>query len=193
MDIGALKTVMLQLGLIMDNECSDNTPIRWAKAMNHYVQPYEPKKDLSKAFNEPSSGITSAHGDYAHSLVIQTNIPYRALCAHHLLPVLGIAHVGYVPKDKVVGLSKLARLVYGISHRAPSLQEHVGIAIAEALMEHLGCMGSMCIINAEHACMACRGIEEPGVQTVTSCIRGIFTKRDSLRSEFLQIVQMNTE
>ncbi len=186
--VQAMQHVLEALDIDGTDENFRDTPTRFVKVLMHYFQPYNPKDDLSKQFND-SEG--HAGNTYAHSLIVQTNIPYRALCAHHLMPVLGIAHVAYIPKQKVVGLSKLARLVYGISHREPSLQEHVGHAVADCLMKHLEAHGAMCVINAEHGCMSCRGVEEPGVATITSAIRGAFVENDAARSEVLQLIQMN--
>ena len=127
-------------------------------------------------------------------MVVQVGIPFRACCAHHLLPVLGQAHVGYIPKDRVVGLSKLARIVYGISHRMPSLQEDVCDEITEALMKYLLPVGAMCVISCEHSCMAARGVEEATgcVQTVTSSIKGIFQENYEAREEFYHLIARGT-
>jgi len=164
------------------------TADRWTKFLLDYLQPYDPKKDLEVTFPLQRKPMSV----YDRAMVVQTGIPYRAVCAHHLLPVLGIAHVGYIPSDHVVGLSKLTRLVYGISHSSPSLQEDVCDSITHALMEHLGAQGAICVVSAEHGCMAARGVEEASglVQTVTSSIAGVFANDNKARQEFYKLVEL---
>ena len=166
----------------------DGTPARWVKYLEAYTQEYRPHDDLGTTF--PLKG---AAGDvYDRAMIVQVGIPYRAVCAHHLLPVLGTAHVGYIPEDRVVGLSKLTRLVYGLSHRMPSLQEDVCHAITATLMHHLKPIGAMCVISAEHGCMAARGVEEATgqVQTVTSSVKGAFIEKVDAREEFYRLVSL---
>lgn len=187
LELEVFEGILHNMGALIDEECAENTPTRWLKMIQHYCQPYDCAADLAKAFEDPEElGDT-----YRHGMVVQTNIPYRALCAHHLAPVLGVAHVGYIPQKKVVGLSKLARVVYGVSHASPSLQEHVGAVTVKALMTHLKPLGAMAIIDAEHGCMACRGVEEHHVQTVTSHVAGVFQDQHETRTEFYDIVKMN--
>ena len=178
--------ILKALGLDLDDENFKDTSVRWTKYMKSYLQPYTPQLDLEKAVYE------NVRSEYSHAMVVQAGIPYRAMCAHHLLPVLGTAHVAYIPREKVVGLSKLSRLVYGISHRLPSLQEHVGNEIVDALMQHLKPLGAMCVISAEHGCMAARGVEEATgqIKTVTSSIRGVFIEKHETRAEFYSLVGM---
>lgn len=171
----------------LENENFKDTPKRWLKYLTHYLQKYDPKEDLSKAFTNKQQN--ERNDKYAHAMVIQVGIPYRACCAHHLLPVLGTAQVGYIPREKVVGLSKLARVVYGFSHATPSLQEDIGNHVVDALMEHLNPLGAMCVISATHGCMECRGVEEPNVATVTSSLRGVF-KVAVVRQEFYSLCQI---
>ena len=189
----ALENVLCALGLpIGGDENFDNTAHRWLKSVAHYMQPYDPKADLGVTF--PVEGVQDDDGFdssvFDSGMVVQSNIPYRALCAHHLLPVLGTAHVGYLPTKRVVGISKLARLVYGISHSMPSLQEDVGFKIAFALENYLETVGSICVISAEHGCMACRGTEEHGVKTNTASLRGAF-KLPEVRQEFYSLLNIN--
>ena len=188
----ALENVLVNLGLpIGTDENFDRTSERWLQAIAHYMQPYDPKADLGVTFP-----VEDAHVDpddpsiFDCGMVVQSNIPYRALCAHHLLPVLGTAHVGYLPNARVVGISKLARLVYGVSHAMPSLQEDVGHKIATALVGYLNSAGSICVISAEHGCMGCRGTEEHGVKTNTAALRGEFTKTE-VRQEFYSLLNIN--
>ena len=167
-----------------------HTAGRWVKYLESYTQSYAPTKDLGTTF--PLKG--AAQDVYDRAMIVQVGIPYRAICAHHLLPVLGTAHVGYVPKDRVVGLSKLSRLVYGLSHVMPSLQEDVCHAITQHLMQHLKPIGAMCVISAEHGCMAARGVEEASgcIQTVTSSVKGVFVEQTESREEFYRLVALGS-
>ncbi len=178
-----MERLLQALGIDLRDQNFKDTPKRWIKFLMEFMQPYDPKDDLSKAFDEKVRGI------YKHALIVQTNIPFQAVCAHHLVPVLGRAHIGYVPKNRVVGLSKLTRLVWGISHRAPSLQEDVGNMIVDALIKHLHAIGAVCVITAEHGCMACRGVAQQEIKTITSSIRGAFIEDSDLRQEFYALLE----
>ncbi len=183
-----IQVVLNTLGLTPDNENFTDTARRFLGYLVHYTQEYDPSADLQTTFPAKRTSI----GIYDRALVVQVGIPYRAICAHHLLPVLGTAHVRYCPKDRAVVLSKLTRLVYGISHQIPSLQEDVCDEITDALMTHLEPVGAMCVITAEHGCMSARGVEEaPGcVTTVTSSIKGAFQQDFSAREEFYRLVDL---
>ena len=154
---------------------------RWLNVIKTYTQEYDPVVHLGVTFPKVNKGAGA--GKFDSSFVLQRNIPFRGLCAHHLLPVLGVAHVAYIPKDKLVGLSKLARVVYGYSHHMPSTQEQVGEWIVEALQAHLEPLGSAVVIDAEHTCMSARGVQEPGVTTTTAALRGVFTSDAAARAE----------
>jgi len=167
-----------------DDPNFQETPLRWVKFLQEFNLQYDPETVLGATFDAPVSNT------YDHSMVVQPNIPLRAVCAHHLLPILGHAHVGYIPEAKVVGLSKLARHVYGVSHVAPSLQENICNTVTELMMKHLKPLGVMCVIAAEHGCMACRGVEEPGVKTVTSSVKGVFIDKIEAREEFYRLVNL---
>ena len=108
-------------------------------------------------------------------------------CEHHLLPMIGKAHVGYIPNGKVVGLSKLARLVEGYSRR-PQLQERLTAQVADALHEGLGARGAIVVVEADHLCMTVRGVQKPGSVTVTSAVRGIYAKDQRTRQEAMSLI-----
>ena len=179
-------TILAASGINLDDPNFTRTPERWLKYLAHYCQAYDPKKDLGVTF--PPTGAET----YENAMIVQVGIPFRAICAHHLVPVLGTAHVGYIPQKNVVGLSKLSRLVYGVSHATPSLQEDVCNSITDHLMSHLDPLGAMCVISAEHGCMAARGVEEATgcVSTVTASIKGIFIERSEVRSEFYDLIKV---
>lgn len=121
-------------------------------------------------------------------MVILKDIPFYSLCEHHFLPFHGVAHVGYVPEGKVVGISKLARVVELFAKR-PQLQERLTGQIADCIMDALQPDGVAVVVEAEHLCMTMRGVKKPGSRMVTSAMRGHFKKRSVTRAEFLALVQ----
>lgn len=121
-------------------------------------------------------------------MVILKDIPFYSVCEHHFMPFHGIAAVGYIPDGRIVGLSKLARLVEAYARR-PQVQEQLTGQIADTLMEALEPDGVAVIIEAEHLCMTQRGVKKPGARMVTSATRGLFRNNDVTRSEFLSLVR----
>lgn len=181
-----MQVLLKAMGLPVDtDENFTRTATRFLRYVEAYRQDYDTKRDLGTTFPLKRD----LDNIYDRSIVVQVGIPYRAVCAHHLLPVLGTAHVGYLPGGRVVGLSKLTRLVHGITHRMPSLQEDVCDEITHALMEHLEPEGAMCVISAEHGCMAARGVAESSIKTVTASVKGIFQENTEAREEFYHLIE----
>lgn len=136
---------------------------------------------------EPRSHLKTVFHERYDEVVLLRDISFHSLCEHHLLPFTGRAHVAYLPDGKVVGLSKLARLVDGYARR-PQVQERLTTQIADALMEELNPIGAACVIEATHTCMTIRGAQKPGAIMVTSALRGIFKENPSSRSEILTLM-----
>jgi GTP cyclohydrolase I len=128
-------------------------------------------------------GFEVAHDE----MVILRNIPFYSMCEHHFLPFHGEAHVGYVPDGRIVGISKLARVVEAFARR-PQVQEQLTSQIAETIMESLRPDGVAVVIEAEHLCMTMRGVKKPGSRMVTSAMRGEFRQSSVTRAEFLSLV-----
>ena len=127
--------------------------------------------------------------EVAHDeMVLLRNIPFYSMCEHHFLPFHGEAHVGYIPDGRVVGISKLARVVEGFARR-PQIQEQLTSQIAEAIMAGLQPDGVAVVIDAEHLCMTMRGVKKPGARMVTSAMRGDFRQSAVTRAEFLSLVR----
>ena len=120
-------------------------------------------------------------------MVILRNIPFYSMCEHHLLPFHGEAHVGYLPDGRVVGISKLARVVEAYARR-PQMQERLTSQVAETVMEALEADGVAVVVEAEHLCLTMRGVRKPGSRMVTSAMRGQFKRSSVTRSEFLALV-----
>jgi GTP cyclohydrolase I len=140
---------------------------------------------------DDDEGELLTHQDSIDQVVCQTDIPYIGCCPHHLLPVIGVAHIAYIPCKRIVGLSKLSRLVHAVSHERPELQERVTNRTAELLQDYLKPLGVAVIFTAEHCCMAARGIRQPGIKTITSCMRGVFLEKEAPRQEFLSLIAQN--
>lgn len=120
-------------------------------------------------------------------LVLVRDISFNSMCEHHLLPFMGVAHVGYLPNGKVAGLSKLARVVEEISHR-PQVQERMTHQIADLMASELDAKGVVVVLEATHTCMTIRGIRKPGSLTVTSAVRGLFKSNVSSRAEVMALI-----
>lgn len=137
---------------------------------------------------DPLSVLSKGFSEDHKEMVILKDIPFYSMCEHHFLPFHGSAHVGYVPEGRIVGVSKLARVV-DIVARRPQLQERLTSQVADAIMEGLRPDGVAVVIEAEHLCMTMRGVQKPGARMITSAIRGGFRRRGVTRSEFLSLVQ----
>jgi GTP cyclohydrolase I len=151
---------------------------------------------MADMYEELFSGLTIDPGDYlkvgfeeSHKeMVILRDIPFSSTCEHHLLPFIGKAHVGYIPAGRIVGLSKLARVVEAYARR-PQLQERLTSQIADTIVETLNPRGAGVVIEAQHFCMIARGVKKPGSTMVTSAMRGIFRTNPPTRSEFLDFIR----
>ncbi|MHB8573846.1 MAG: GTP cyclohydrolase I FolE [Dehalococcoidia bacterium] len=151
---------------------------------------------IAEMYGEIFAGLYLEPRDYLNVLfeeghdemVILKDIPFYSLCEHHFMPFHGVAHVGYIPEGKVVGISKIARVVEGFAKR-PQVQERLTCQIADCIMEALIPDGVAVVVEAEHLCMTMRGVKKPGSRMITSAMRGHFKKRAVTRSEFLALVQ----
>jgi GTP cyclohydrolase IA len=174
----AVREILLAIGEDPDREGLKNTPSRVGRA---YVElmaglSEDPRRHLKTVFHEKYDEV-----------VLLRDIEFHSLCEHHLLPFTGRAHVAYLPDGKVVGLSKLARLVEGYARR-PQVQERLTMQIADALMEELAPIGAACVIEAVHTCMTIRGAKKHGSTMVTSALRGIFKENPASRAEVLSLI-----
>jgi GTP cyclohydrolase I len=124
-------------------------------------------------------------------MVIVKDIPFTSMCEHHLLPFTGVAHIAYIPNGKVVGLSKLARVVEDVSKR-PQVQERMTQTIADLMDKELKCSGVAVFLQAEHSCMSIRGVKKHGCTTITSVLRGVFKTNLSTRAEVLSLINQKS-
>ena len=173
-----LLTAMIYLGEDPLREGLEDTPRRVAKAWLELMSGYH---------QDPADIFTTFEKDGYEDLVIVKDIPFYSMCEHHLLPFFGHVHIGYIPHERIVGLSKLARLVEIYSHRL-QVQERLTRQVAEELFERLEADAVMVVVEAEHLCMAMRGVAKPGTLTITSAVRGHFVDDSVLRGEFLSLI-----
>jgi len=174
----AVREILLAVGEDPDREGLKKTPSRVARSYRELMAGLrtDPREYLKTVFHEPYDEI-----------VLLRDIEFHSLCEHHLLPFTGRAHVAYLPAGKVVGLSKLARLVEGFARR-PQVQERLTTQIADALMDELMPTGAACVIEAVHTCMTIRGVKKHGSVMVTSALRGIFKDNPASRAEILSLM-----
>src|SRR5438552_217365 len=174
----AVREILISIGENPDREGLIRTPSRVARAYAELMAGLseDPRVHLKTVFNERYDEV-----------VLLRDIEFHSLCEHHLLPFTGKAHVAYLPGGKVVGLSKLARLVEGYARR-PQVQERLTTEIADALMSELQPIGAACVIEATHTCMTIRGAKIPGSVMVTSALRGIFKENPASRAEILSLM-----
>jgi len=176
----AVRELLAAVGEDVDREGLKSTPARVARAFS---------EQFSGLYTEPDEVLATVFSENHSEMVLIRDIPMYSTCEHHLVPFFGHAHLGYIPgaSGQVTGLSKLARLVEGYSKR-PQVQERLTTQIAEALMRRLNPAGAIVVIEAEHLCMAMRGIRKPGAVTTTSAVRGVFETQASTRAEAMSLI-----
>ncbi len=174
----AVKTILKNIGEDVNREGLVDTPKRVYKAYKYFTKGYEqdPKEVLNQALFKSSN----------NEMVIVRDIEFYSLCEHHLLPIIGRAHIAYIPDGKVVGLSKIPRLVEVYARRL-QIQERLTEQIAEVINDIIEPKGVGVVLQARHMCMEMRGVEKSNSSTITSALRGIFLK-DKTRKEFFDII-----
>jgi GTP cyclohydrolase I len=174
----AVREILLAVGEDPDREGLRETPERVARMYAELFSGLhrDPRQLLEKTFTEKYN-----------EMVTVNDIGFDSLCEHHLLPFMGKAHVAYIPNGKIVGLSKLARVVEGLSRR-PQVQERMTEQIADLLMTELDAQGVGVILEATHTCMTIRGVRKSGSVMTTSAMRGVFLTNQSTRTEFMSHV-----
>ena len=177
----AVRVLIEWAGDDPDREGLLETPRRVAKSYRELFAGYEiePKDYLARTFEEV--------GGY-DNLVVLKNIPVVSFCEHHMLPFIGTAHVGYLPNDRVVGISKMARVVQGFARRL-QIQEKLTAQVAEAIQDVLQPKGVGVVIISEHSCMTMRGVNTPGSRLTTSTMLGVLRDDPRTRQEFLELVR----
>jgi GTP cyclohydrolase I len=175
----AVREIIEALGDDPDREGLAETPQRVAA---FYAEVFD------GLHRDPGDVVDAFFGDeHYQEIVMVREIPFYSMCEHHLVPFHGQAHVAYIPRGRVTGLSKLARLVEGFARR-PQMQERLTAQVADALNDRLEPLGVMVVVEAEHLCMSMRGVRKPGAKTVTSAVRGIMETQSATRAEAMALL-----
>ena len=176
----AVRQILLDIGEDPDRQGLQKTPYRVAKMY----------KELTRGYHQdPHKIINEAEFDVPYDeMVVVTNIDFYSLCEHHMLPFFGVAHVGYIPKGHVVGLSKIPRIVDMFARRL-QVQENMTQEIANILQDHLNPDGVGVVIEGYHMCMMMRGVEKDKAKMITSTLLGSFKNDQKTRTEFLEFIR----
>jgi len=175
---GAMRTILRAVGEDPDRAGLRETPRRVARMY---------KEMFAGLRRDPSRHLKVTFPEDYDELVLIRDIPFTSMCEHHLLPFSGVAHVAYLPKGRVTGLSKIARVVEEIALR-PQVQERMTQMIADLIERELESSGVAVVIEAEHSCMSIRGVRKPGSRTVTSALRGTFRTNPASRAEVMALI-----
>lgn len=176
----AIRLLLRLIGEDPNREGLRRTPLRVKQSLRFLTSGYrqEPAKILNRSFAEVK------HDE----MVVVKDIDFHSLCEHHLLPFFGKCHVAYVPDKKILGLSKIPRLVDAFAHRL-QVQERMTTQIAEAINEHVKPLGVACVIEASHLCLMMRGVQKQNARAVTSSMLGAFRTSEKTRAEFLTLIR----
>ncbi|MBO9712598.1 GTP cyclohydrolase I FolE [Sphingomonas sp.] len=176
----AVRTLIRWAGDDPEREGLVDTPKRVARAWKEYCQGYgeDPAHHLSRTFEEV--------GGY-DEIVLLKDIPFQSHCEHHMAPIIGKASIAYLPNDKVVGISKIARVLHGFARRL-QVQERLTAQVADCIWNALHPQGVAVVIDASHSCMTARGVRTPGVGMVTSRMMGVFREDERSRAEVLKLM-----
>jgi GTP cyclohydrolase I len=179
-----IRKMLELLGDDPSREGLQETPFRMLKSFLEIFKGYreDPKKILGTFFEE---GLEENAAD---EIILVRNIAFTSTCEHHFLPFSGFAHVGYIPHKRVVGLSKISRLVESFAHRL-QIQEKMCSSISQTLMDVLQPQGAAVILQAKHLCMGCRGVKNPSSDMITSSMKGKFMTQIQTRQEFLSLIK----
>ncbi len=178
----AIRLLLEGIGEDPSREGLKDTPERVARMYTEVLSGMEESaaQHLSRTFSDGSDGI-----------VLERDITFYSTCEHHLMPFYGKAHIAYLPKGKVVGLSKLARTVEVFARRL-QMQERMTAQIADAVEKELYCRGVMVLLEAEHTCMTMRGVKKPGSKTVTVACRGVFEEDRAMQERFYRMLEIRS-
>jgi len=174
----AVREILIAIGEDPDREGLRETPQRIARMYQEL---------FSGLHDDPTVHTKQFFSESYNDIILVRDISFNSICEHHLMPFMGRVHIGYIPDGRVIGLSKLARVVEVFSHR-PQVQERLTEQIAELLYQELKAQGVAVVIEAEHTCMTVRGVKKPGSLCITSALRGIFLKNASSRAEIMTLI-----
>ena len=175
----AVREILIAIGEDPDREGLIDTPKRVAKM---YAEVFQGLRQ------DPRDHLKTLFTQRFDEMVVVKDIAFESFCEHHLLPFVGKAHVGYLPNGKIVGLSKIPRVIEVVARR-PQVQERLTEEVADLLMDHLNAKGVGVVVEASHSCMTIRGVHKPGSLCSTSSMRGLFRVNPATRAEFFSLIQ----
>lgn len=175
----AVREILIAIGEDPQREGLRETPARVARM---YAEVFSGLREC------PTEHLKAMFDENHHELVVLRDVTFCSMCEHHLMPFEGKAHIAYIPGGKVLGLSKLARIVDAFARR-PQVQERMTAQIADLLVSKLGVSGCAVVLEAEHTCMTCRGVRKPGSVMVTSALRGVVKDDPATRAETLSLLR----
>ncbi|HLN87982.1 MAG TPA: GTP cyclohydrolase I FolE [Candidatus Limnocylindrales bacterium] len=175
-----IRQILRAIGEDPDREGLQRTPERFAQSLSFLTRGYE--MDPGKVIND------ALFTEEYEEMIVQKDIDFYSLCEHHILPFFGKAHVAYIPNHKIVGISKLARLV-DVYARRLQVQERMTSQIATTIMDKLDALGVAVVLEAEHLCMRMRGVEKQNSYVITSSLLGAFRSRVETRNEFMNLIR----
>lgn len=178
--IDMMKKIIRQIGDDPEREGLRHTPDRIIQSFKELYSGYsaEPIADL----------FTTFMNDCYDEMVLLKNVEFYSMCEHHMLPFFGKAHIAYIPKDKIVGISKLARLLE-IYTRRLQIQERIGFQVTNAITAYLAPLGAACILEAQHFCMISRGVQKQHSIMITSSLTGVFLEKPEAREELIKLIK----
>jgi GTP cyclohydrolase I len=174
----AVREILLAVGEDLNRDGLKDTPARVARMYGEL---------LAGMHDDPNTHISRVFNENYDEIVLLRDIPFYSMCEHHLMPFIGSAHVAYLPSGKILGVSKLARIVDCFARRLQT-QERLTYQIADCLMSNLKPLGVAVVLEAAHSCMTIRGIKKPGSVMVTSAVRGLFRKDPRSRNEIMSLI-----
>ena len=174
----AVREILLAVGEDLNRDGLKDTPARVARMYGEL---------LAGMHDDPNTHISRVFNENYDEIVLLRDIPFYSICEHHLMPFIGSAHVAYLPSGKILGVSKLARIVDCFARRLQT-QERLTYQIADCLMTNLKPQGVAVVLEAAHSCMTIRGIKKPGSVMVTSAVRGLFRKDPRSRNEIMSLI-----
>jgi GTP cyclohydrolase I len=174
----AVREILSAVGEDLNRDGLKDTPARVARMYSEL---------LAGMHDDPNTHISRVFNENYDEIVLLRDIPFYSICEHHLMPFIGSAHVAYLPSGKILGVSKLARIVDCFARRLQT-QERLTYQIADCLMSNLKPMGVAVVLEAAHSCMTIRGIKKPGSVMVTSAVRGLFRKDPRSRNEIMSLI-----
>jgi len=174
----AVREILSAVGEDLNRDGLKDTPARVAKMYGEL---------LAGMHDDPNTHISRVFNENYDEIVLLRDIPFYSICEHHLMPFIGSAHVAYLPSGKILGVSKLARIVDCFARRLQT-QERLTYQIADCLMSNLKPLGVAVVLEAAHSCMTIRGIKKPGSVMVTSAVRGLFRKDPRSRNEIMSLI-----